>query len=200
MMPAPAIPDVRVCAFDSVTIRVDYTTGRITAATGATAEAWAQAPGVIHRARWGLSFGTDEADVEPGPTARPTVRDSVAAAAALVVTLAVRSLGQSARAMSRLTVLAATAARLTATPSHADEAERVVSAVRWASRWLPFRIACLEESIAAVLVLAARRRSVTWCHGVAPDPVQFHAWIQTHGSPVAEPPTTSRYTVLHTIP
>jgi hypothetical protein len=200
MMPATAIPDVRVCAFDGVTVRVDYATGRITAATGATAEAWARAPGVVHGARWGLSFGTDEADVEPSPTARPTVRDGVAAAAALVITLAVRSLGPRERAMSRLTVLATTAANLTATPSHADEAEQVVSAVRWASRWIPFRVACLEESIAAVLVLAARRRRVTWCHGVAPDPVQFHAWIQAHGSPVAEPPTTSRYTVLHTIP
>ena len=200
MMPAPAIPDVRVCAFDSVTVRVDYATGRVTAATGATAEAWSQAPGVIQGVRWGLSFGAEEADVEPSTAARPTVRDSVATAAALVVTLVVRSLGPSERAMSRLTGLATTAAHLTATPSHTNEAGRVVSAVRWASRWIPFRIACLEESIAAVLVLAARRRSVTWCHGVAPDPVQFHAWIQTHGSPLAEPPTTSRYTVLHTIP
>lgn len=200
MMPAPAALDVRVCAFDSVTIRIDYATGRITAATGTTAAAWARAPGVIHGARWGLSFGTDEADVEPTPTSRPTVRDGVAAAVALIVTLAVRSLGPSERAMSRLTVLATTAAHLTATPSHDDEAERVVSAVRWASRWIPFRVACLEESIAAVLVLAARRRHVTWCHGVAPDPVQFHAWIQAHGSPVAEPSTTSRYTVLRTIP
>ncbi|WP_129789142.1 lasso peptide biosynthesis B2 protein [Promicromonospora panici] len=200
MMPAPATPDVRVCAFDSVTIRIDYATGRISAATGTTAEAWAQAPGVIQGARWGLSFGTDEADVEPSPTSRPTVRDGVAAAAALVMTLAVRSLGPGELAMSRLTGLATTAANLTATPSPADEAERVVSAVRWASRWVPFRVACLEESIAAVLVLAARRRGVTWCHGVAPDPVQFHAWVQAHGSPVAEPPTTNRYTVLLAIP
>ncbi|MFI2362643.1 lasso peptide biosynthesis B2 protein [Promicromonospora sp. NPDC019610] len=200
MMPAPTPSDVRVCAFDSVTIRIDYATGRITAATGTTAEAWAEAPGVIHGARWGLSFGTEEADVELRSTPRPSVRHGVAAVAALIVTLAVRSLGPSERAMSRLTNLVATASGLTTTPPTSDEAEQAVCAVRWASQWAPFRVACLEESVAAVLVLAAHRRSVTWCHGVAPDPVQFHAWIQTHGSPVAEPPTTSRYTVLRAIP
>ncbi|WP_051433264.1 lasso peptide biosynthesis B2 protein [Promicromonospora kroppenstedtii] len=200
MMSAFAIPDVRVCVFDGVTIRVDYATGRITAATGTTAEAWAAAPGAIHGARWGLSFGTEEADVEFPPSPPPTVRHAVAAAAALVVTLVVRSLGPPERAMSRLTNLVATAAGLTTTPSATGEAEQAVCAVRWASRWAPFRVACLEESAAAVLVLALRRRSVTWCHGVAPDPVQFHAWIQAHGSPVAEPPTTSRYTVLRAIP
>lgn len=200
MMPAPTPPDVRVCAFDSVTIRIDYATGRITAATGATADAWAAAPGAIHGARWELSFGAEEADVELRSTSRPSFRHGVAAVAALIVTLVVRSFGPSERAMSRLTNLVARAADLTTAPSAADEADEAVCAVRWASRWAPFRVACLEESVAAVLVLATHRRSVTWCHGVAPDPVQFHAWIQTHGSPVAEPPTTSRYTILCAIP
>ncbi|MBE1877753.1 lasso peptide biosynthesis B2 protein [Myceligenerans pegani] len=38
-----------------------------------------------------------------------------------------------------------------------------------------------------------------WCHGVAPAPVQFHAWIEVDGSPIAEPPSTSSFTPLLTI-
>jgi hypothetical protein len=200
MVPSRATADVRVCVFDGVTIRLDYSTGRVTAATGTAATAWAQTPGAIHGTRWGLSFGIEEADLEPGHTTRPAVRDGLAAVAALVATLAVRSIGSRSRSMARLTRLASGASRFATTPSTVSEAERAVSAVRWASNWVPLRVACLEESIAAMLVLAVRRRTVTWCHGVAPDPVQFHAWIQTDGSPVAEPSTTSRYTALRTIP
>ncbi|WP_423461873.1 lasso peptide biosynthesis B2 protein [Promicromonospora sp. MS192] len=200
MRSSPTTTDVRVCVFDGVSIRLDYATGRVTAATGAAAEAWTQTPGAIHGTRWGLSFGIEEADLEPGHTSRPTVRHGLTAVAALAATLAVRSIGSRNRSMARLTRLATGATGFTTTPSTVSEAEQVVSAVRWASNWVPFRVACLEESIAAVLVLAARRRAVTWCHGVAPDPVQFHAWIQIDGSPVAEPSTTSRYTVLRIIP
>ena len=201
MTSSPAPWDEPVCAFDSTTIRIDYATGRVTAATGATARAWAQAPGAIQGTRWGLSFGIEEADLEPPRSpSRPSLHDAAIAVVMLSITLAARALGSTGRSMSRLTGLAATAARFTSRPATAGEAERTVAAVRWAARWTPFRVACLEESIAAVLVLATRRRRVTWCHGVAPDPVQFHAWIQTEGGPVAEPPTTSRYTVLRTIP
>ncbi|WP_432060708.1 lasso peptide biosynthesis B2 protein [Streptomyces sp. S1] len=42
-----------------------------------------------------------------------------------------------------------------------------------------------------MLLLAMRRLSVTWCHGVAPDPVRLHAWVQTvDGALVAEPEST----------
>lgn len=200
MTPALAARHQRVCVFDGAAIRIDYATGRVTAATGTTAQAWAQSPGAIHGIRWGLSFGIEEADLEPGQSLRPDIGSGVTAAVALITTLIVRTLGSTERSMSRLIDLAAIATRSTSRSATTSEANQVVTAVRWASRWIPFRVACLEESIAAVLVLAARRRRVTWCHGVAPDPVQFHAWIQTHGSPVAEPSTTSRYTVLRTIP
>ncbi|MER7150326.1 lasso peptide biosynthesis B2 protein [Streptomyces lydicus] len=40
----------------------------------------------------------------------------------------------------------------------------------------------------------------TWCHGVAPDPIRLHAWVQTdNGAPVAEPPSTLAYTAALTI-
>ncbi|MFI1888350.1 lasso peptide biosynthesis B2 protein [Streptomyces jumonjinensis] len=64
----------------------------------------------------------------------------------------------------------------------------------------PARTACLEESAAAVLLLASRRLSVTWCHGVAPDPVRLHAWLRTQDEIlVAEPPSTLAYTPALTI-
>jgi hypothetical protein len=200
MTSAPAASPERICVFDGAAIRIDYATGRVTAATGTTAQAWAQVPGAIHGIRWGLSFGIEEADLEPDQPSQPDLRSGVTAAVALIATLIVRTLGTTDLSTSRLIGLATTATRLTSRSATTSEAEQVVAAVRWASHWMPFRVACLEESIAAVLVLAARRRRVTWCHGVAPDPVQFHAWIQTDRSPVAEPSTTSRYTVLSTIP
>ncbi|GAB4083447.1 hypothetical protein GCM10028784_00770 [Myceligenerans cantabricum] len=54
------------------------------------------------------------------------------------------------------------------------------------------------DPFAAMLVLTARRRRATWCHGVAPDPVQFHAWIEVDDAPVDEPLSTSRFTALLT--
>ncbi len=64
----------------------------------------------------------------------------------------------------------------------------------------PVRVACLEESVAATLVLAAFGRGVRWCHGVIADPIRLHAWIEAEGHPVAEPDSTRRCTALLTIP
>ncbi|MFE5591189.1 lasso peptide biosynthesis B2 protein [Streptomyces sp. NPDC056549] len=73
-------------------------------------------------------------------------------------------------------------------PATPEQAESAVLAVRRAAWFSPARTACLEESAAVVLLLASRRRSVVWCHGVAPDPVRLHAWVQTDdGTPAAEP-------------
>ncbi|MFF3258714.1 lasso peptide biosynthesis B2 protein [Streptomyces sp. NPDC002932] len=75
-----------------------------------------------------------------------------------------------------------------------------VHAVRAAAWWSPGRTACLEESAAVVVLLAARRLQVTWCHGVAADPVRLHAWVQTVDErPVAEPPSTRAYTPVLTL-
>ncbi|MFB8141820.1 lasso peptide biosynthesis B2 protein [Streptomyces parvus] len=49
-------------------------------------------------------------------------------------------------------------------------------------------------------LLATRRLSVVWCHGIAADPVRLHAWVQTvDGGLVAEPPSTRAYTPALTI-
>ncbi|MER5985750.1 lasso peptide biosynthesis B2 protein [Streptomyces sp. NPDC001787] len=62
------------------------------------------------------------------------------------------------------------------------------------------RCACLEESVAAVLVLASRRLGVRCCHGIASDPIRLHAWVQTmNGDDVAELSSTHAYTPVLTI-
>lgn len=70
------------------------------------------------------------------------------------------------------------------------QAESALAAVRRAADRRIWRVACLEESAAAVVMLAMRRLAVTWCHGVAPDPVRLHAWIELAGRPIAEPEST----------
>jgi hypothetical protein len=57
-------------------------------------------------------------------------------------------------------------------------AERVVLAVSRAARMYPGRAACLEQSLAAVLMAAARRWQLDWCIGSARDPYRFHAWAE----------------------
>ena len=87
-------------------------------------------------------------------------------------------------------------------PAPAERIRLAVHAVRRAGLVAPGRVACLEESAAAVVLLAASRQGVTWRHGAAADPVRLHAWVETdHGHPVAEPPSTAaRFAVLRTIP
>jgi len=117
------------------------------------------------------------------------------AAAALALVFAVKHAGPADTAMLRITQLvtaATSTCRRPATPEHAATA---VHAVRRAGWWSPGRTACLEESAAATVLLAARRRAIIWCHGVAADPVRLHAWVQTEdGTPVVEPPCTLAYT------
>jgi len=81
------------------------------------------------------------------------------------------------------------------------EAETLCLAVRWVGLFLPTRVACLEESVGTVVALALRGRHVVWCHGVSGDPIEFHAWLRTQkGEPIAQPPSTSRFLALLTIP
>nr|AJD77027.1 hypothetical protein [Streptomyces sp. ZJ306] len=85
-------------------------------------------------------------------------------------------------------------------PATEAEATAAVQAVRRAGWYSPGRTACLEESAAALLLLAAQGRRAQWCHGVAPDPVRLHAWVQTvDGATVAEPGSTGAYTPVPTI-
>jgi len=63
-------------------------------------------------------------------------------------------------------------------------ANGTVEAVRRAARWYPGRAACLERSLAAVLLAIIARRRLDWCLGAVPDPYRFHAWVAVDSDPV----------------
>jgi hypothetical protein len=67
------------------------------------------------------------------------------------------------------------------------QAARAVTAVNRAARLYPGRAACLEQSLAAVLLGASRRWRLDWCVGSAPDPYRFHAWVEVAGRVVPRP-------------
>jgi hypothetical protein len=67
------------------------------------------------------------------------------------------------------------------------QARTTVTAVSRAARRYPGRAACLEQSLAAVMMAAAARRRLDWCLGSAPDPYRFHAWVEVAGQAVAGP-------------
>lgn len=153
-----------------------------------------------------LSFGADEceAGLSAAASINSTPVEVIASTAALAAVLLLKASGPRERTMHRLTALLGGVALLPLRAATLNEAERGVLHVRRVGRWLPGRVACLEESVAATVALALLGRSVTWCHGVASDPVRLHAWIQARagdtGIAAAEPPSTHNYTILRTIP
>ncbi|WP_228447315.1 lasso peptide biosynthesis B2 protein [Streptomyces paludis] len=146
------------------------------------------------------SWGSTE---HPAGASRPPAvpcRSGLAAASALAFISAVKRAGDPRSAMLRITTTLRTAASTRRRAATLAEAHAAVLAVRYAGWHFPGRTACLEESAAVTLFLAARRLAVTWCHGVAPNPVRLHAWIRTvDGTPVAEPPSTLAHTPVLTI-
>jgi hypothetical protein len=160
----------------------------------------------------GLSFGAEEHEAgltTPASSISTSPPGVTSAVLSLSIVLAVKHLGRRERRMRRLTTLMDWSLRLPTAPASNDEAEHQVRRIRRLARGLPSRVACLEESVAATVSLALLGKSVTWCHGVAPDPFTFHAWVCTDiaddgtsgvGVPIAEPESTKRYTILRTIP
>lgn len=74
-----------------------------------------------------------------------------------------------------------------------DEAIRVLRAMDAGARYVPFRVACLERSLGALVIMGSRRLGVTWCQGVRTPPFASHAWIEVSGEPIGEPGTTATY-------
>lgn len=162
----------------------------------ATAMPW-DAPIVASPAAPSWGGAEHPAGVSPPRTPR---RHRALAAAALASVLTIETLGPARCTMQRLITMLDAAASVCRRPATPAEATAAVLAVRHACWHSPARTACLEESTAAVILLAARRLSVTWRHGVAPDPVRLHAWVETEdGAPVAEPASTLAYTPALTI-
>ncbi|MGH3569138.1 MAG: lasso peptide biosynthesis B2 protein [Pseudonocardia sp.] len=82
--------------------------------------------------------------------------------------------------------------RCTARPASVAEAEAAVAAVRAATRRYPGRAACLERSLATVLLTGLHRRRVSWCVGARLLPYAGHAWIEVDSHPVGEPAAPDR--------
>jgi len=83
-----------------------------------------------------------------------------------------------------------------------ERASTIVAAVHVAARWYPGRAACLELSLASVLLAALLCRRLDWCLGAAADPYRFHAWVETGGQPVpgpGEPAEHARYLRVLTV-
>ena len=149
---------------------------------------------------WTLTFGTEEA--QAGWTAPPSTprRALVLALIGLALTLLIQRCGRQRARMGRTVRLLNWAAGRKAEPASTDEVTHVLNAVRRVGLLVPTRVACLEESTAAVVALSLSGRRATWCHGIAGDPIRLHAWVALNGRPVAEPQSTLRYTSLRTIP
>ncbi|WP_422647565.1 lasso peptide biosynthesis B2 protein [Actinoalloteichus caeruleus] len=79
------------------------------------------------------------------------------------------------------------------------EVDAALAAVDAAARWLPCRMACLERSITAFVLLAVRRRGVTWHIGARSSPLALHAWLADADGPIGEPASAGSHQPLTTI-
>jgi hypothetical protein len=183
-------------------ILLDIRTGRVRALAGTAGTEWrarhaSPAPVPVKAAP--ASWGTSETAAALPSLAAPPAMWAVRALAAITITLTARFAGTRRHAFARMVRLAhvATGRRRAASRQEAGTALR---AVRWTAQFVPARMACLEESVAAVVALALTGRRADWRHGIACDPVRMHAWIEACGQPVGEPASTSAYTPLIRIP
>lgn len=85
-------------------------------------------------------------------------------------------------------------------PAGDEQALFALNGVRYAARLFPARIACLEESVAAMLSLTLAGYRACWCHGVAADPLRLHAWVEADGKRVGEPASTGLFTPIMRVP
>ncbi|MEU9333010.1 lasso peptide biosynthesis B2 protein [Streptomyces sp. NPDC048290] len=226
---ATAPRNVRSVDFGHVLVLLDYQTGRVQCLLPAAAAQWRETATTGRVASMAPALATQLIGAEllvpaltpapwPAPvtalapvaswggtehtagTTRPGAVCSPMAMAALGTVFGIKRAGAPHTAMHRLTAVIKHTTATTRRPATPTEAASAVNSVRRAGWYSPARTACLEESAAAVLLLASRRLSVTWCHGVAPDPVRLHAWVQTaDGAPAAEPPSTLAFTPALTL-
>ncbi|MFF7454456.1 lasso peptide biosynthesis B2 protein [Kitasatospora sp. NPDC008115] len=150
---------------------------------------------IAHSAR--ASWGSTEHSAGTARPSRVPVRHLLSAAGALTAVASIKAAGDRRTAMRRIVRYLRLATSTTRRPVTLEEATAAVGAIRAAGWYSPGRTACLEESAAVVLLLAARGLTVAWCHGIAADPVRLHAWVQTEdGTRVGEPDSTLAYTPL----
>ncbi|MEV2277055.1 lasso peptide biosynthesis B2 protein [Nocardiopsis sp. NPDC049922] len=186
---------VRACDLGSATVVVHYETGAVQVlATGKYPRP------VVAGRKWEASWGVQELPMGFAEFPRVPPVHRLIAAGALLVVIVVGRTGRRHLRMHRMLRLVRHVSGYGRPPATVTEAERAVHAVRGLGLFSPVRVACLEESVAAVLTLAALGRGARWCHGAIGDPIRLHAWIEAEGFPVAEPDSTRRCTALLAIP
>ncbi|MFF4602106.1 lasso peptide biosynthesis B2 protein [Streptomyces sp. NPDC001339] len=177
-------------------VLIDYDTGR-TELRPASEAAAVLAANVILLREVAPSWGTVEQPAALSPLPCTPWRWRVGAVPAVLVTTTAWTVGRRRHRFWRLVRLACFGRALR--PATAYQARYAVCAVRWATRRMPMRWACMEESTSAALLLAFAGRRAEWRHGVAVDPVRLHAWIaDPEGNPVEEPADTALYTATYT--
>lgn len=67
-----------------------------------------------------------------------------------------------------------------------SEAKRFLYQIQQAKRFLLFRNACLEDSLALFLLSTQKKVAVDWCIGSRLAPFSSHAWIEVEEKPVDE--------------
>ncbi|MGH3907810.1 MAG: lasso peptide biosynthesis B2 protein [Pseudonocardiaceae bacterium] len=156
-----------------------------------TARPWAPCPVTVSAASW----GTIERDACLAPLPPTPRKWQVRGAVALLATLTVRETGRPSRRFARMLALLRLTARY-GHPASDQQALYALHGVRHAARFLPARIACLEESVATMLTLTTAGYQASWCHGVAADPIRLHAWVEADGERVGEPASTGLFTPI----
>ena len=200
--PPARAPGVIAADTGQVLILLDVRTGRVQALAGAArteriGSRTIPVPVPVKAAA--ASWGTSDTAAALPAIAVPSATWALRAVAAIIITLTTRSAGDRRRAFARMVRLArAATGRRRAAAEH--EAQAALQAVRWTAQFAPARMACLEESVAAMVALALAGRQANWRHGIASDPVRMHAWIEARGHPVGEPASTSAYTPLIRVP
>lgn len=118
-------------------------------------------------------------EIRPGLFARLSGALAVLAASALLRVMPIK----------RVIAMVRFGQRCSIRPAAAAEAVGYLDQVDYGSRWAPGRVACLERSLATVLLAAFNRRQVTWCIGVrVAPPLAGHAWIRVGGEVIGEAP------------
>ncbi|MED3801033.1 lasso peptide biosynthesis B2 protein [Lysinibacillus xylanilyticus] len=79
-------------------------------------------------------------------------------------------------------------------PSASKEQVQVIrDAVCTVSKRCRSQEGCLRRSLAVVIAMWLKRRSVSWCTGYAQEPFRAHAWVELNSIPVGEPDEISLY-------
>ncbi|GHJ34467.1 lasso peptide biosynthesis B2 protein [Streptomyces sp. TS71-3] len=187
-------PHTVAALFPHACVLVDYDTGTTKLRT-VPKQPTDLAATVVRLDEAAASWGTVEVPAVLPAYRRVPLQWRLGAVLAVLVTAAVRVGGR--WRFRRLVRLACCGRSLRPVTGH--QARYAVRAVRWASWPMPTRWACLEESTAAAVLLAAAGRRAEWRHGVAIDPVRLHAWlVDQHGAPVEERPDTALYGATYT--